>query len=257
MSEERVARMRKAMVAVLYNMVGGEPSSGAALARYTLMWPHDTAADIKGYVFGIKRTPPDGDIPAQSSCGIAEEHKARAAGFEWPMTWGGKAIADGLKLSYRDRLNSFSPPLYAISMVNEFMRQNGALIDLRQREATYEDIEVLRQQGNYYVCGLRGVAGWAKNTFDGEHIASMVDPGADGTDMVVEGGQPGVHLNERELILNSRGELWVSAVGVKVEADGRPAKGRRICFIGDYGAGTVCDHWRDLSGDVSPTGEEA
>jgi len=265
---ERVLRCRFAVVQAALTFVGLGPDPGEDKEGYQArIWPNDTPFDRREMALGPKK---------QYSCAMTYEQACRKAGFQWPMAWMKHDIKDALVLSMRERLNGFSPPLYPVTMGNEFFRQKGGSTNLTRKTFSPAEREEFIANalltkvflpGNFLVQGLKqgGPPGsvWGKNTYNGEHVQIFeelveIETLENGeihiTAWVIEGGQPGVKRNLRHFVMTPRGELWATKDRQDLEGDGRPHVGRRVSFIGDLGSGAVSDWWTDLSGDVSPTG---
>lgn len=281
---ERLIRCRLALVTALLSFVGLGPDPGQDKEGYKdRVWPNDNEFNKKEMAFGERNGVINLKI-RQSSCAIVYEQASREAGFSWPMTWNGKEIDDALKLSFFQRLNKFSPPLYPVAMANDFFEENQSRVSFVQRRDFSKDGDIMDlingifASGNAIVQGLKagGPPGsiWGKNYRVDEHLQGMLsvdDINIDQAEIdedgrflggyifvhvtVVEGGMPGVEKNERVFVLCAkRGEIWAckNMVDATPEVDWRPRRGRRVCYA--HLLQGVERWWTDQRGDVSPTG---
>ncbi len=190
----------RAMLECALSMCGLEQSD---LAYQQHLYPFDTPSQALAMA------------KSQSGCGLTTEEIWRAGGASNPA----------LTLSYAWRV-ARGGVLYAVALEKEIALEAKAWQDTRNVSAALERCDAL-------IIGCKGCPGpWAKNTFTDEHEFTIVlmETLADGTILVhsVDGGQPGIALRTRKLVLTDSGETWLASLDAVIEADGRPSKGRRL-----------------------------
>lgn len=164
----------------------------------------------------------------QSACGLVREVIIRAAGVQdqrFELGAGARGSRGGL--------------LYPITL---------ELVIARARHAVVEDRDLLDfvpLPGDGIVMGCASCPGvWSKGSINVEHMSTVLSTRAQvgGASYLVfgcDGGQPGIHARTRALVVcGPRGdELWAANLDADgaytIEADGRPAKGRRVLAMID------------------------
>lgn len=164
----------------------------------------------------------------QSGCGLVREVLLEAAGVRDPRFELGAGVR-----------GQRGGVLYPITL---------ELVIARARGAAVEGADVLDPvplPGDGIVMGCASCKGvWAKGTVNVEHMSTVLSTRAQvgGASYLVfgcDGGQPGIHARTRALVVcGPRGdELWAANLDADgaytIEADGRPAKGRRVLAMID------------------------
>lgn len=160
----------------------------------------------------------------QSGCMLVAEY-----GWEG----GGVAIDDRIKLGAGVR-GARGGLLYPITLDILIARSSGAWVDCAK---SVPDARPL--PGDVLIMGCTSCPGvWAKNSMNFEHASTVgcIDRQVSGASDILhglDGGQPGVHVRTRALVVcGPKGdELWCASLDAdgayQIEADGRPSKGRR------------------------------
>lgn len=229
-------------------MIGADDAELVALAtrEASMLSPARAAAVTAGAgLLGLEVTDPryhevvyPYDPPAlraalargQSGCGLVREAILRAAGVRdqrMDLGAGVRGARGGV--------------LYPITLELAIARARAAAIE---GSAVLDFIPL---PGDGIVMGCRGAPGvWSKRTVNVEHMSTVLSTRAQvgGASYLVfgcDGGQPGIHARTRALVVcGPRGdELWAASLdpdgGYRIEADGRPERGRRVLAFTDLG----------------------
>lgn len=165
---------------------------------------------------------------AQSGCGLVREAIVAPAGVTDPRIELGadvRAARGGL--------------LYPITLELTIARARGAVVE-GDKLLEYDPLP-----GDGIVMGCKGAPGvWSKGSINVEHMSTVLYrlqrvSGSSTLVLGCDGGQPGIHARTRALVVcGPKGnELWAASLDADgaytIEADGRPAKGRRVLAMID------------------------
>jgi hypothetical protein len=164
----------------------------------------------------------------QSACGLVRELLVEPAGVTDPR----------IKLG-ADVRGARGGILYPITLELTIARARGAVVEGKAL------LDFVPLPGDGIVQGCKGAPGvWSKGVINVEHMSTALATRAQvgGASFIVfgcDGGQPGIHARTRALVVcGPRGdELWAASLDADgaytIEADGRPAKGRRVLAMID------------------------